>query len=112
MIDLLPSQAKTACIALLQPTAHAWVRSAEGTPADPVSLPNGTAIPVGLIEQTAEKAPQNPVQVEQQPRNDTQINHREAAPTDAPADGHAVNRPTAHMALLKQQVLVILSAPL
>lgn len=93
-----------------------WVKTAEGISADASPLPNATAIPVGLVEQTAEKAPQNTVQVEQQPCNGTQISrweaNREAAPADAPADGHAVGPPTAHMALLQHQVFVTLSAAL
>lgn len=106
---------KTACTAPLQPMTQIWVKTAEGVPADASPLPNATAISLGLIEQTAEKAPRDTVQVEQQLCNGTQIScweaNREAAPADAPADGHAVG-PTAHMAFLQHQVSVTLSAAL
>lgn len=92
---------------------HAWVTAAAGTTADPSALPEAS-ISVGFVKQTAEKAPQNPVQVDHQQHTDTQISHqeadREAAPADDPADGRAVHHPTVHVALLQQQVFVILSA--
>lgn len=83
---------------------------------DPFPLPDEACISVGFVKQTAEQASQNPVQVEQQLPNDTQVSHleadREAAPADVSADGHAVDHPTAHVSLLQQQVFVILSAAL
>ena len=111
---MLPTQLRTACVGFVSADDSRMGDTAEGISENTSPSPNQASITVGPGEQTAGKAAKTSVQVEQQQCNDTQISvqeaDRQAAAANAPADDHAVDHPTAHVALLQQQVIVILSA--